>query len=505
MDMKTITETKKVIVETKSGKVQGYRSKNLEIFKGIPYAAPPIGALRFSPPASREPWKDVLDATKFGPYAMQGFNALEILFGKIPIQESEADCLTLNIWTPDTDDAKRPVMVWIHGGAFTMGSGADLIYDGSALAHRGNVVVVTINYRLGALGFLYIPGVTANAGLLDQIAALEWIKNNIEAFGGDPNNITIFGESAGGMSVTTLLAMPAAKGLFQHTISQSGAIRPTILAGKNSSETLMKKLRIEADDIDALREVPAKKIVKIQNRITLKGGAASLLAFSPKIDGNTLPKHPLEAVRAGSASEVDLLIGSNQDEMKLFSALDPSMRKIDTDGLYKLLKTMMGSVGLDEKKVRQLINTYQETRETPRDVMDAIGTDFAFRVPAIRVAEAHHLHQPKTYNYLFTWSSPMFKGGLGACHAVEIAFVFGTYKIPRIDTFVGKGDAVKVLSEKVMDTWIAFARTGNPNHDGIPDWPPYDVEKRATMLIGSEFKVVEALYENERAVWDGIF
>lgn len=504
MDLKTITETKKVIVETKSGKVQGYSSKGLEIFKGIPYAAPPIGSLRFSPPAPREPWKDVLDATKFGPYAMQGFNALELLFGKLPYQESEADCLTLNIWTPDTDDAKRPVMVWIHGGGFTFGSGADLIYDGRTLARRGNVVVVTINYRLGALGFLHIPGVTANAGLLDQIAALEWIKNNIEAFGGDPNNITIFGESAGGMSVITLLAMPAAKGLFQHAISQSGATSPTLLEGKKSSETLMKKLRIEADDIDALREVPAKKIIKLQNRIALKGGFTGLLAFSPRIDGITLSKHPFEAVRAGSASEVDLLLGSNQDELKLFSALEPSLRKIDSEGLYKLLTTMMGSLKHDEKKVMELIKRYQETRETPREVMDAIGTDFAFRVPITRIAEAHHIHQPNTYNYLFTWPSPMFKGRLGACHAVEIAFVFGTYKIPKIDAFVGKGDAVKVLSEKMMDAWVAFARTGNPNHDGIPDWPPYDVKKRATMLIGSEFKVVEAPYENERAAWDGI-
>ncbi|NVM54570.1 MAG: carboxylesterase/lipase family protein [Candidatus Helarchaeota archaeon] len=502
--MKTIAETKKIIVETKSGKVQGYRSKGIQIFKGIPYAAPPIGALRFSPPAPREPWKDVLDATKFGPYAMQGFNALEILFGKLPIQESEADCLTLNVWTPETDDAKRPVMVWIHGGAFTTGSGAIPIYDGAPLALQGNIVVVTINYRLGALGFLYIPGVTANAGLLDQIAALDWIKNNIEVFGGDPNNVTIFGESAGGMSVTTLLAMPAAKGFFHHAISQSGATRPTLSTDKQSSETFMKKLRIEIDDIDALREVPTKKIVKIQNRITLKGGMTNILAFSPRVDGKTLPKHPLEAVRAGSASDVDLLIGTNLDEMKLFSALLPSMRKIDADGLYKLLQTVTGLMGIDESKVRQLIEIYQEARETPREIIDAIGTDFIFRIPSIRIAEAHHIHQPNTYNYLFTWPSPLFKGRLGSCHAVEIPFVFSTYAIPRIDTFVGKGAAVKILSDKMMDTWIAFARTGNPNHDSIPEWPPYDVEKRTTMLIGSEFKVVEAFYEKERAAWDGI-
>ncbi|MFX1295265.1 MAG: carboxylesterase/lipase family protein [Promethearchaeota archaeon] len=504
MDIVPIAETKKVIVETKLGKVQGYTRNDIQIFKGIPYAAPPIGPLRFSPPAPRESWNDVFDATKYGPYTMQGFNGLELYFGKTAIQESEADCLTLNVWTPATDDKKRPVMVWIHGGAFTIGSGANPLYESTLLARRGNVVVVTINYRLGALGFLYIPGVTANVGLLDQIAALKWVKNNIDAFGGDPNNVTIFGESVGGMSVNALLTMSAAKGLFHHAISQSCPMSYNPSSGKKHSETLMKMLEIEVGDIDALRKIPAKKIINIQNSITLKRGALNFLAFSPRIDGKTLPKHPLEAIRAGASNDIDFITGSNQDEWRFFSFLVPSMRKVDADMVVKLVNNIIGASCQDKNKLKQLINIYKETRDSPQDIMNAIFTDYIFHIPTIRIAEAHQSNQSNTYNYLFTWSSPMFKGKLGSCHVIEIPFIFGTYNIPKMDNFVGKGAAVEALSEKVMDTWITFARTGNPNNDGILEWPPYNVETRATLLMGHDFKVVKAFRDEERAVWDDI-
>ncbi len=501
--MTTITKTKSNIVETKSGKVQGYSENGVQIFKGIPYAAPPIEELRFCPPEPREPWKDVFDATEYGNYAMQGFNALEILFGKIPYKESE-DCLNLNIWTPDTD-GKKPVMVWIHGGAFTMGSGADPIYEGSALARRGNIVVVTINYRLGALGFLYIPDLTVNMGMQDQIAALKWVKDNIEGFGGDPKNVTIFGESAGGASVYCLLAMPAAKGLFHHAIPQSGVFGFDPTAGKKSSEYLMKKLKVEPGDIDALRKVPAKKIMKVQDRITLRPGFSDILAFSPRIDPKTLPKHPVEAIRDGSASKVDLLIGTNEHEMKLFVAIDPSVRNMDLDKLYEFIQGM----GFDESKTKQLIKVYQEARKgvsstDPDELFAAIGTDYTFRIPALRIAESHNKNNKNTYNYLFKWPSPALKGVLGCCHAIEIPFVFGTHKLPKIDEFVGKDAAVEAISEKMMDAWIAFARTGNPNNDNIPEWPPYDEKKRSTMVIGKEIKVVNNIFEKERKGWDDI-
>ncbi len=495
------------IVETKSGKIKGYTSDGLQIFKGIPYADPPIGALRFSPPIQREPWDGVRDAMEFGPYASQGYSVLQDLLGK-PKPQSEADCLTLNVWTPALDAKKRPVMVWIHGGAFITGGSAMPLYDGAALAKRGNVVVVTLNYRLGAFGFLYIPEKTANVGLFDQIAALKWVKNNIEAFGGDPNNVTVFGESAGGMSIICLLAMPAAKGLFNHVIVQSGPISFDSRPGKKYTDRLMADLGIKTGDIDALREVPVRKILKIQTKLTNSIKLTEFLQFSPRLDGNTLP-NPLKAIRAGSASEIDVIIGTNQDEIKLYSIIDPEASKFKGEDLHETASKIMKFFGYDEARTKQLIHAYEEAREgrystAPYEIMYAMGTDLVFRVPATRLAEAQYMHQPNTYNYLFTWPSPAFKGRLGSCHAVEIAFVFSTLDTQFMDEMCGTGPEANDLSEKMMDTWISFARSGNPNHEGIPKWPPYDAENRATMLMGKEFKAVKGFLEKERKAWDGI-
>ena len=243
----------------------------------------------------------------------------------------------------------------------------------------------------------------------------------------------------------------------------------------------------------------------------MQGGSTNIMAFTPRIDGDTIPKNPLEAINAGE-SNVDLIVGSNLNEWRLFSFLIPEMSKMDYDSLYNMAQMMLGFLGpIDqgEDRTKQLINKYKEAREgihstAPEDIMDAIATDFIFRIPATRVAEAHNIHHSNTYNYLFTWPSPAFKGRLGSCHAVEIPFVFRTIDLPRIDEFVGKGPDAKTLSEKMMKTWITFARTGNPNHDDIPDWPSYNAKTRSTMMIGSEFKVVNAIFENERAAWDGI-
>ena len=297
------------IIETKSGKLQGYKNNCIHIFKDIPYAASPVGQLRFSPPVQREPRSGILDAIKYGPHCYQGYTPLENMFGK-PEWESETDCLSLNIWTPSINNGNRPVMVWIHGGAFIVGGGANPMYDGSALALGGNVVIVTLNYRLGALGFLNTPGVTANIGMLDQIAALRWVRDNIEAFGGDPNNITIFGESAGGISVITLMAMPSAKGLFHKVIAQSAPVLDPKPA-KISTKNLFRELGIKKGDIEALRQVPPEKIIDAQNKVLAKlekEGRSELMNFRPRIDGDTLPIHPLKALKQGAGKNVDLLI-----------------------------------------------------------------------------------------------------------------------------------------------------------------------------------------------------
>ena len=496
---------KMVVIETKSGKIQGYKEKGLDIFKGVPYGEPPIGDLRFSPPVAKRNWDDILDTTKYGSCAFQGYTQLEELTGKLK-PESE-DCLTLNIWTPAADNNKRPVMFWIHGGAFIMGSGIDPMYNGSTLAQRGDIVVVTINYRLGALGYLYIPGVTANVGQLDQILALEWVQENIELFGGDPSNVTIFGESAGGYAVVALPAIPAAKGLFHRVIAQSApAIDPKVT--KKPTKRLMRMLGIQKGDLNALREISPEKIIEAQNKL-LAEDPTNLLAFRPLIDGDTLPIHPLKAFQNGNFGNIEFMIGTNLDEAKLFTALSPEISKMgDADG-EKLLVGFLSRLGIDMNKSKVMIDTYRKARESefstePKEIMNAIITDYVFRISTIKLLEAQSTHQKNTYNYLFTWPSPAFDGKLGACHALEIPFVFNTLDVPGMADFAGKNPETEAISKKIMDAWIAFARTGNPNHDGIPKWTPYDIEKRSTMLIGKEFEVAEKFLDKERAAWDDI-
>jgi len=495
---------KTAIIETKSGKIQGYTENGLEIFKGIPYAEPPIGDLRFRPPVAKKTWDDVLDATKYGHCAFQAYSQLEEWFGKL--QPESEDCLNLNIWTPAADSKKRPVMFWIHGGAFTIGGGIDPIYDGSALAQQGDVVVVTINYRLGMFGYLYVPGETVNVGQFDQILALEWVRDNIEFFGGDPNNVTIFGESAGGYAVVTLSAMPAAKGLFHRVIAQSAPfIDPSI--NDITTKKLMRKFALKRGDIDELRKIPAEKIIEGQNKF-FEENPREILALRPLIDGDTIPVHPLKAFQNGDCKHLDFMIGTNLDEFKLFTALDPNAFNVSDAESEKLLIGYLSMQGIDNNMSKAILDTYKEAREGKastdlKEIMSALITDAIFRISTIRLLEAQRHHQPNTYNYMFTWPTPALEGILGACHALELPFIFGNLDLPNMDKFVGKNPN-KALSENMMDAWIAFARTGNPNHNGIPEWASYDTEKRTTMFFGDECKAVNAALDKERAAWDGL-
>lgn len=498
------------IIETNSGKVQGYIDEGIHIFKGIPFAEPPIGDLRFKPPVKKKPWAGVLDAIEYGPLPLQGnMPLMDLLLQMLGLefQESE-DCLTLNIWTPATDNKKRPVMVWIYGGGFIVGGSALPLYDGLALAIRGNVVVVSINYRVGAFGFLYIPGVTANAGMLDQIAALEWIQKNIGVFGGDPGNVTIFGQSAGGCSVITLLGMPLAKGLFNKIISQSMPIlqgNPTI----KSTNDLMNELGLDTRDIRALRDIKAKDIIEAQNKVLKEAEEADedeYMGFRPSVDieGGTLPFHPLEALKEGEGKNIDLMIGGTEEENKMMW-MDPLIKNLNTQKLESLVINFLRPLNL-ESESKALIHKYENARKNllpikPADIFIAICSDLMFRIPEIHIAEAQSKHNSNVFFYIFTWPSPLFKG---ATHFVEIPFVFGTLDLKGVKYIFGKGPEAKKLRDKVMDTWIAFARSGNPNHGNIPEWPVYDTEKRATMMIGKEFKVVNAPFEKERVIWDDL-
>ncbi|KKN59545.1 hypothetical protein LCGC14_0540880 [marine sediment metagenome] len=486
------------IIDTRYGRIQGYIEQGIKIFKGIPYTSPPVGDLRFKPPIPPKRWSDVRNTTEFSPICPQPPNQKEEL------EQNEANCLTLNIWTPELDNEKRPVMFWIHGGGFEGGSSASESYDGLPLSLRGNVVIVCINYRLGALGYFYIPGKTANVGQLDQIAALQWVHDNIQLFGGDPNNVTIFGESAGGTAVVTLLAMPDAEGLFHRAIAQS-IFSFNLAYPKEGSDNFSSMLKINPGDIHSLQQVPIDEIKKTTSSFMkeskLKGRDNP---FSPVVDGKTLLEKPLNALQNGIAKDIPLLIGTNRDEMKYMEEkLNPYISEITSEDLLKRIKNYLN----DEQYAKNLINTYIKEREgilpnEPLDILGAFRTDFYFRIFSIRAAEAQSRHQKNTYMYLFTWPSPLMGGKLGSCHALEISFVFGTIDKPGTDVFCGKGKDAQALSERMMDTWIAFAHSGDPNNKNIPEWPSYDSVNRSTMILDKEHKIVNDPFGKEREEWE---
>ncbi len=500
-------------INTLSGRVQGYIKDGITIFKGVPYASPPIEALRFQPPQVHKGWENILNATEFGPYAPQGFTLLEEMFCFFENQ-NEDNCLSLNIWTPETDNDLRPVMVYIHGGSFIFGGGADIWYgvDGTQLAQKGNVVVVTLNYRLGAFGFLFIEDQIANIGILDQIAALKWIKKNIEKFGGNPNNITIFGESAGALSALILTSIPLAKGLFHRAIIQSAPIMDTKPIIRSTTK-LFQELGIRNGDISALHDLKFKKIINAQNKIILKGleeGSQEIMDFRPSIDGEIIPIHPIEAIKRGIGRDTDILIGNNKDEVKLWTGPNPLFQNMKMNEISDFLLQRVGKFGdgkliSDKNLCKKFISIYShDPINKPVDIYDKIDTDFTFRIPAIQVCEGNSQYNPNIYNYIFTWPSPALEGKYGSCHIIEIPFAFGTLGKTGVEWFYGAGKEAELLNEKMMRTWVSFALNGNPNNDLIPEWKSYNVEDRATMFIGKEFKCVSAPNDDERILWDSV-
>jgi len=403
----------------------------------------------------------------------------------------------LNIWTPAIDSAKRPVMFMIHGGGFDSLTASTDSLAGSALARNGDLVVVTINYRLGALGYLYIPGVAANAGQLDQILALKWVHDNIHHFGGDPKNVTIFGGSAGGIAVVTLCAMPAAKGLFQRVIAQ-GTPRVDPKADQIPTKTLMHKLGIKEGDIDALRKISVQEIIKAQSEVS-KG---SPMFFRPQIDGETLPNHPSKAFQAGDCKDIDLMMGTNLDEGSLFIAINPALANLNDESMIGVL----AMIGIEKEKIKKILSTYKKAREgkysnEPRQLLSAIMTDMIFRIPTLRLLEDQSKYQPNTYNYLFTWPSPAFDGKFGSIHGLETPYIFDQLDNPEFKQLIGSNPDY-TLSSKMIAAWTSFARNGNPNTDQLPHWPAYNTNSRATMIFGKKVEVLNAVFEQERAVWD---
>jgi para-nitrobenzyl esterase len=499
------------IAETTYGQVAGESNDGVHTFRGIPYGRPPVGGLRFRASQPPEPWTGVREATSFGSIAMQNPSPLEGLFGAAERPPMNEDCLYLNVWTPGLDSARRPVMVWIHGGAFVTGSGSTPWYDGTRFASRGDVVVVTINYRLGALGFLHLTDLagesfagSGNAGILDQAAALAWVRDNIAAFGGDPGNVTIFGESAGAMSVGTLLALPAARGLFHRAILQSGAASNAMTRERANEVAgqMLEALNIPREQAATIRDVPVADLLAAQAKVYLSSDSGGL-PFQPMVDGDSLPELPLDAVGHGSASGVSVLAGTTRDEMRLFTAFDPSSAVKDEADLLARCVPLFGS----EERGRRAIEAYRQARPegTVADVWPAIMTDQVFRVPAARLLDRQSAQTDQTWSYLFAWATPAFGGALGSCHALEIPFVFNNLDKPGASALTGPvTPEMQTLAEHMQDAWIAFARTGDPNHAGLPRWERYEPQRRATMIFDTACALEDNAGCEQLALWEEV-
>ena len=495
--------TQQPVVRLRDGAVRGTVSGRVLAFRGIPYAAPPFGANRMRPPQPVQPWAGERDATAFGPTAPKGDYPPPYvpLFPEVVIPGEE--CLNLNVWTPDLGASGLPVLVWIHGGSFMNGSSSVGEYDGAAFARDG-VVCVSINYRLAAEGFLYLGDGLANLGLLDQLAALRWVQDNIAQFGGDPARVTVAGESAGAMSVTTLLSMPLASGLFAQAIAESGAGAHTLTAaeGQLVGRYLAEALGVPADR-EAIGAVPLDKLVRAASNLVVEVQTApdparwgrltlSLLPFAPVVDGSVLASAPVPALLAGQGGDVPLMIGTNRDEARLFLVAAGTIGVID--------EPTLGAVASVYGLSGDGLAVYRANRPAggAGDVLAAVISDWFFRVPAIRVAEARcAAGAAGTWMYRLDYPEPRDNHGLGACHGVELPFVFDT--ITRDEVRPRLGDAPsQAVADLVHRTWVEFVSGGDPG------WAPYDSAARTTGLLAESVRPVDDPAGDERALWDGI-
>jgi para-nitrobenzyl esterase len=499
--------TDNVIAATSAGKVRGVAVENVKVFKGIPYGGTTAGKTRFMPPTKPVSWKGVRDALAYGPTAPQ----ISDDSPRPGTPEQSEDCLVLNVFTPELGDrSKRPVMVWLHGGGFSTGSGSGAIYDGVNLAHKNDVVLVSINHRLNVLGFTYLGDVAGPefalsgcVGMLDIIAALRWVSENIENFGGDPNLVTIFGQSGGGRKVATLMSMPEAKGLFQRAIIESGALL-RVTAQEDAirqTELLLRKFGLASRQAREIQDIPVEKLLaadaEVQKEITLR--EPGMVADSPMVDGKALPSHPWDPVAPLVSANIPLLIGWARTEETFYDRPTPE-------------KLAMNEAQLRERTGKRLevdpgpvIEAFKKAypNASPWDIYILIATDHP------RAAYTRELAKRKAvqagapvYVYRFDWETPEGGGHMRSPHTAEIPFVFDNIDIAG--QLISKMAEAHTLAERVSSSWAAFARTGNPHTPKLPNWPAYSVARRDTMLFNNECKVEQDPAQSARLAMERV-
>lgn len=467
------------VADPPCGPVVGIREGTASVFRGIPYAA----AERLAPPQPLDPWSEPLDATRHRAQAPQLAGALERLLGDPDVTTDEA-CHHLEVSTPGIDGRRRPVLVWVHGGAFVTGGAAMPWYHGASLCERGDVVVVSINYRLGALGFTGV----SNGGLHDQVQALRWVRDNIAAFGGDPGNVTVFGESAGGASVLALMAVPGARDLFRRGWAMSPSI--TQLRSRRRAQEATEQL-VRAAGVTGERELVGldlDRLLAAQGEL-LADPAGAITAFAPTRDGQLLPE---SIVPAAANDARPLVIGTTRDEMQLFTTFDPANAAIDEQTMHQRFTETFGD------RAREAVGCYRDHRRgaTPGQLVSALQTDQGFRVPARELAEQRVSARRTTWMYWFTYPTPAFGGLLGSCHGLDIPFAFHNLDRPGVEMFTGQGNERIAVADELSGAIVAFA------HDGTPGWPVYELEARSTRRIDVESSTVDDPEPGLRQLWD---
>jgi para-nitrobenzyl esterase len=476
--------TDATVARTALGDLQGVAEQGVVAFRDVAYALPPVGDLRFAPPVAQAAWSGLRDAVHVGPVAPQAPSRLRAAMGDFTAAQDE-DCLTLTIWTPGADARRRPVMVWLHGGAWSSGAGSLAWYDGGALARAHDIVVVGVNYRLGALGYLVCPGISpGNLGTQDQVAALQWVRDHIGAFGGDRDCVTVAGQSAGAATIGRMIVDPASRALFRRAIVQSGGFgRPPLdreQAGEIGAQ-FVRLLDIDPEATDAaarMRAVPVARLIAAQGQLAAARAkfADTTPPFMPVVEAAMREAGLIAAIAAG-AGDLDLLIGSTREECHAFFAANPAMADPPADAVARQFAALAG----DEAAIAG----YRARRPggSTMDVLSDLATDHVFRWPTLRLAAAAAAQGARVFAYQFDWGPPTSR--FKACHCIELPFMFGTLDSWPDAPMLAGGDAgeMAALSAAMQRCWAGFVRDGNPASDGLT-WAPYDAAQRATMVFG---------------------